>query len=64
MAITSRALAFASRWFDPQTVECVFHPLVADWQREWMIGSWLTLAVLAAIGSLRVWVVERSMARA
>lgn len=36
MAITSRALAFASRWFDPQTVARVFHPLVADWQREWI----------------------------
>ena len=36
MAITSRALAFASRWFDPQTVARVFNPLVADWQREWI----------------------------
>ena len=36
MAITSRALAFASRWFDPQTVARVFDPLVADWQREWI----------------------------
>jgi len=35
MAITSRALAFASRWFEPQTVARVFNPLVADWQREW-----------------------------
>ena len=31
----SRALAFASRWFDEQTVTRVFEPLVADWQREW-----------------------------
>lgn len=31
----SRALAFASRWFDPETVSSVFEPLVADWQREW-----------------------------
>lgn len=30
-----RALAFASRWFEPQTVSTVFEPLVADWQREW-----------------------------
>src|SRR6185436_4922574 len=36
MAITSRALSFASRWFDPQTVHRVFDPLVADWQREWL----------------------------
>lgn len=36
MAITSRALAFASRWFDRQTVARVFDPLVADWQREWI----------------------------
>jgi hypothetical protein len=35
MAITSRALAFASRWFDEATVARVFQPLVADWQREW-----------------------------
>lgn len=30
-----RALAFASRWFDPAIVHRVFDPLVADWQREW-----------------------------
>jgi hypothetical protein len=36
MAITSRALAFASRWFEPGTVASVFEPLVADWQREWL----------------------------
>jgi hypothetical protein len=35
MAVTTRALAFASRWFDPATVQRVFEPLVADWQREW-----------------------------
>jgi len=35
MAITSRALAFASRWFDEATVRRVFEPLIADWQREW-----------------------------
>src|SRR6187455_2033701 len=35
MAITSRALAFASRWFDERTVVRVFEPLIADWQREW-----------------------------
>jgi hypothetical protein len=34
MAITSRALAFASRWFDERTVAIVFEPLIADWQRE------------------------------
>lgn len=31
----SRALAFASRWFDPAIVHRTFEPLVADWQREW-----------------------------
>ena len=36
MAITSRALAFVSRWFDPATVARVFEPLIADWQREWI----------------------------
>jgi hypothetical protein len=35
MATTSRALAFASRWFDPDTVRRIFEPLIADWQREW-----------------------------
>jgi hypothetical protein len=35
MAVTTRALAFASRWFDPATVHRVFEPLIADWQREW-----------------------------
>jgi len=32
----SRALAFASRWFDPATVHRTFEPLIADWQREWI----------------------------
>ena len=36
MAISrTRALAFASRWFDPATVHRTFEPLIADWQREW-----------------------------
>jgi hypothetical protein len=34
MAITSSALAFAARWFDPATVSRVFDPLIADWERE------------------------------
>ena len=46
MAMTTRALAFASRWFDPATVSSVFEPLVADWQREWH----------SANGSRRVWI--------
>ncbi|HYE89246.1 MAG TPA: hypothetical protein VEA16_23000, partial [Vicinamibacterales bacterium] len=29
------ALAFASRWFDPATVQRTFEPLIADWQQEW-----------------------------
>ncbi|HWI17510.1 MAG TPA: hypothetical protein VNT81_07175 [Vicinamibacterales bacterium] len=36
MSVTSRALAFASLWFDAATVDRVFAPLVADWQREWI----------------------------
>jgi hypothetical protein len=39
MAITSRALAFAQRWFDAATVQRIFEPLVADWQREWQDAS-------------------------
>jgi hypothetical protein len=35
MAITNRALAFATRWFDQATVARIFDPLIADWQREW-----------------------------
>lgn len=35
MAIATRALAFASRWFDDATVRRTFEPLIADWQREW-----------------------------
>ncbi|HEX6163629.1 MAG TPA: hypothetical protein VFZ31_09700 [Vicinamibacterales bacterium] len=35
MALTSRALAFASRWFDDATVRHTLEPLIADWQREW-----------------------------
>lgn len=36
MALTSRALVFASRWFDEATVRRTFEPLIADWQREWL----------------------------
>jgi hypothetical protein len=32
----SRALSFASRWFDPATTHRTFEPLIADWQREWI----------------------------
>ncbi|MEY4093223.1 MAG: hypothetical protein RLZZ53_422 [Acidobacteriota bacterium] len=39
MRTASRALAFASRWFDEATVRRVFEPLVADWQREWQEAS-------------------------
>jgi hypothetical protein len=39
MAIASRALAFASRWFDEATVRRVFEPLIADWQRQWLDAS-------------------------
>jgi hypothetical protein len=50
---TSRALAFASLWFDAATVERVFVPLVADWQREWRDTTparraWVSVRGLAA----------------
>ena len=53
MAITNRALAFASRWFDEATVRLTFEPLIADWQREWQDASgarrqWVSLRGLAA----------------
>ena len=35
MRSIERLLAFASRWFDPDTIANVFEPLIADWQREW-----------------------------
>ena len=35
MAPGTRALGFASRWFDPGLVHRTFEPLIADWQREW-----------------------------
>src|SRR5688572_774820 len=35
MAPGTRALAFATRWFDPAVVHRTFEPLIADWQREW-----------------------------
>lgn len=36
MAITNRALAFVTRWFDEALVRRTFEPLIADWQREWL----------------------------
>ena len=39
MAITTGALALASRWFDEATVRRTFEPLIADWQREWQDAS-------------------------
>ena len=39
MRLTTRALAFASRWFDEATVHRTFEPLIADWQREWYIEN-------------------------
>jgi hypothetical protein len=39
MAITGWALTVASRWFGPATVERVFEPLVADWQREFAAAT-------------------------
>lgn len=53
MAITSRALAFASRWFDEATVRATFEPLIADWQRQWQDAPpsrrrWISLRGLGA----------------
>jgi hypothetical protein len=50
---TSRALAFASLWFDAATVGRIFVPLVADWQREWRDATparraWVSVRGLAA----------------
>lgn len=36
MSIPNRALDLAAKWFDEQTVQRIFVPLIADWQREWM----------------------------
>ena len=56
MAITTRALAFASRWFDEATVRRTFEPLIADWQREWLNAppshrAWVTIRGAAAFVS-------------
>ena len=53
MATTTRALAFASRWFDDATVRRTFEPLIADWQREWQDAHpshrrWISIRGLAA----------------
>jgi hypothetical protein len=57
-----RGLSFASRWFDPATVDRTFEPLVADWQREWYesassrrpwvsVRAWAAFMCSAAISS-------------
>lgn len=46
----TRALAFASRWFDPRTVNGTFDPLVADWQREWRDAPVAARAGISARG--------------
>ncbi len=55
----TRALAFASRWFDPRTVNGTFTPLIADWQREWLSAErsrrgkvWLRGAIAFVIAIL------------
>lgn len=53
MAPGTRALAFASRWFDPATVHRTFEPLIADWQREWYESpparrAWVSVRGLSA----------------
>ena len=52
MAITNRALAFASRWFDEATVRRTFEPLIADWQREWQDASRSRQAWVSVRGSV------------
>jgi len=54
MMAGSRALTFASRWFDAATVARVFEPLVADWQRQPRGGwirplPWIAATLIAAI---------------
>ena len=53
MAPGTRALAFASRWFDPAIVHRTFEPLIADWQREWYESApsrraWVSVRAWAA----------------
>ena len=53
MAPGTRALAFASRWFDPALVHRTFEPLIADWQREWYESAparrlWVSVRAWAA----------------
>ena len=48
-----RALAFASRWFEPAIVHRTFEPLIADWQREWYESEpsrrpWVSIRAAAA----------------
>ena len=58
----TRALAFASRWFDDVTVHRTFEPLIADWQRQWQdapparrrgfnIRAWLAFVCAVLISS-------------
>jgi hypothetical protein len=62
MAPGARALAFASRWFEPALVHRTFEPLIADWQREWYesppsrrawvsVRAWMAFMCSAAISS-------------
>lgn len=48
----SRALAFASRWFDPAIVHRTFEPLIADWQREWIDAPSSRHAIVYLKGAL------------
>jgi hypothetical protein len=50
MAVTSRAFAFVSRWFDDATVRRVFEPLIADWQRQWLEAPRSRRALIALYG--------------
>ena len=65
MAPGTRALAFASRWFDPAVVHRTFEPLIADWQREWYesapsrrasvsVRAWAAFICSVAISSPRI----------
>lgn len=62
MAPGTRALAFASRWFDPAVVHRTFEPLIADGHREWYesapsrrawvsVRAWTAFICSAAISS-------------
>ena len=45
--VGGRLIALARAWFDETTVERVFEPLIADWQRECASNRWTASAALS-----------------